>query len=137
MNSYSFRISAVENGVEVQSLRSYVDFITNLEYLRKKSSRRYIYNVPKGVKRIWFPLVICADWGNPRTHSESVELFNYIVSLDNVEHFYFDSVLKREHRRANGKDDIYCTVHYKADMPMNDLIVKIASLWGLTVDFKD
>ena len=64
-------------------------------------------------------------------------MFNYITNLNYTKNFYIESILERDHWRANGKRDVYCTVHYKADMCMDDVIKEILKLWTLIADFKE
>ncbi len=138
MNNYSFRIQTFENGVEVQSSKQYFDFLCELKTLkinRKERGRSFIVN--KGTKNTWFPLVLCANWGSPCKYQEALSLYNYILGLNNTKKFYIDSILERDHWKANGKRDVYCTVHYKADMPMDGVIKEILKLWDLNADFKE
>ena len=140
MNSYSFRINVMNNGVEIQSLKEYSDFLyclKNLKKMRKDASLDSGYNIQKGTKNTWFPLVLCANWGSPYKYQEARKLFNYITDLNYTKNFYIESILERDHWRANGKRDVYCTVHYKADMCMDDVIKEILKLWTLIADFKE
>ena len=136
MNNYSFRIHVIENGIEIQSLKEYSDFLyelKNLKQNRQDRTRSFIVN--KGTRNTWFPLILCANWGSNYKYQEAVKLYNYILGLNFTQRFYLDSILERDHWRANGKRDVYCTIHYKADMCMDDIIKEILKLWNLTADF--
>ena len=138
MNSYSFSIHAQEDGVEIQSLKKYSDFIYELKNLsqnRKKNDYNFI--VPKGKKSTWFPLVLRANLGNPRAYQEALSLYNNILDLGYTQNFYLESIFERKNWRANGRHDTYCIIHYRADMHMDDVIKDILNIWGLTADFKE
>ena len=140
MNSYFFRLYVKKGGSELLDLNKYSDFLyflKNLKYNRKDAELDPHFMIPKNVKNSWFPLVLCANWGSPHTYQEANRLFNYIVNLNYAEHFYLESILERENWRVNGKNDIYCIIHYKADMCMDTIIQEILNLWNLTIDYSE
>ena len=138
MNSYSFRIHAQEDGVEIQNLNKYSSFLYELKNLNQNRKKKdYNFVVPKGKKSTWFPLVLRANLGNPRSYQETLSLYNNILDLGYTQNFYLENIFERKNWKANGKHDTYCTVHYKADMRMDDIIREILKLWNLTADFKE